>query len=85
METRQQLTNAQRLRDFVYHKVNEETAEKMAKVRHAYNTLADQLLSDLPECREKSLALTHLEESSMRAIQSLATTFGEPIPLTNPT
>lgn len=70
----------ERLRDFIYHTVNKETAQKMAKLRHAYLALALYIVTDLPECREKSLALTHLEESSMRAIQALAVTYGEPVP-----
>ena len=70
---------AARLRDFQYHRVNEITAGKMAVVRAFYYRLATFLCEALPDSRERSLALTHLEESSMRAIQCLAVSEGEAI------
>lgn len=70
---------AHRLRDFQYHKVESATAGKMTMVRAAYYQLAVMLVEGLPDSRERSLALTALEESSMRAIQCLAVTEGEPV------
>ena len=70
-----------RLRDFQYHQVDEITAGKMAMVRTAYYRLATMLCEELPDSRERSLSLTHLEESSMRAIQCLAVTEGTPVPI----
>ena len=69
-----------RLRDFHYHQVPEGTSNKMVVIREQYYALACLLLV-IPECREKSLALTHLEESLMRAIQALAVLEGVKIPL----
>lgn len=68
-----------RLRDFQYHKVDSITAGKMALVRAAYYQLAAMLVEGVPDSRERSLALTALEESSMRAIQCLAVSEGEAI------
>ena len=71
----------QRLRDLQYHQVGERTAEKMTTIREAYYRLATLLCLELSDSRERSLALTHLEESSMRAIQCLAVSEGKAIPI----
>lgn len=71
----------ERLRDFQYHHVGSKTAELMAAVRERYYILASFLVSHLPYSREQSLALTALEESSMRAIQCLAVVHGQPVPI----
>ena len=71
----------QRLRDFQYHQVDMKTAQKMALIREAYYRLATLLCLELPDSRERSLVLTHLEESSMRAIQCLAVSEGTPLPI----
>lgn len=70
-----------RLRDFQDHCVDEIAAGKMATFRAAYYRLGQLLCKELPDSRERSLALTHLEESSMRAIQCLAIIEGTPIPI----
>ena len=69
----------QRLKDFTYHTVPESTSNLMAIVRGEYFALGLRLLKMLPDSRERSLALTALEESSMRAIQCLAVTYGQQI------
>jgi hypothetical protein len=69
------------LRDFFYHQVSSATAQKMAALRESYYALACEVVGFLPYSRERSLALTHLEESCMRAIQCLAVTEGERIPI----
>jgi hypothetical protein len=48
-------------------KLHEQVNEKMKDVAHWLNDL-------LPEGREKSLAITHLEDVRMRANQAIATT-----------
>ena len=48
--------------------------DRMQAVRQAYVYLGIFLVENLPESRSKSLALTSLEDSLMRAIQSLAHT-----------
>ena len=72
---------ALRLRDFQYHAVDETSAKKMAAIRSSYYGLAEWLCEELPDSRERSLALTSLEESCMRAIQCLAVTEGVPRPI----
>ena len=48
---------------FKYHKPkNEEIAEHHSRVRVLCSTLAEELNEFIPEGREKSLAITHLEE-----------------------
>lgn len=69
-----------RLRDFAYHTVEQDTAHTMAAIRGHYYALAEKVLEIIPDCRERSIALTHLEESSMRAIQALAVFEGVRVP-----
>ena len=68
--------NYDRLKCFTYHKdISHETQMVMESVRQFYVNLAEFLIVALPEGRSKSIgdiALTYLEESEMRAIQSLA-------------
>ena len=52
---------------------------QMAVLREQYYALALFLLENLPPSREQSLALTALDESSMRAIQCLAVAMGTPV------
>jgi hypothetical protein len=60
---------------FFFHNVRGMVAEShMAMVREQYIALAEAVLALCPPTRARSLALTHLEESLMRAIQSLALT-----------
>ena len=74
------LTEEQRLRDLMYHTVSQGMSNDMALLRGKYYALGQELLRVLPDCRERSLALTALEESSMRAIQTLAVAYGQAIP-----
>ena len=60
------------LKPFCYHRVTEETANEMAVLRTAYKIVARKVVTQCPDSRERSLAITALEESLMRAIQSLA-------------
>jgi hypothetical protein len=48
---------------FQYHRPDEATAEKHQSVRTSVQFLANGLNELLPEGREKSLAITHLEET----------------------
>jgi hypothetical protein len=61
-----------RLRAFKYFKVTQSTSNTMALVRGKYFDLATWLVAALPDSRERSLALTALEESLLRANQCLA-------------
>ena len=84
MEQRLPMTEEQRLRDFIYHAIDLGAPNIMDVVRGKYYALAQELLRTLSDCRERSLALTALEESLMRAMQCLAITYGQPIPPTLP-
>lgn len=63
----------ERLRFLIYHKdLTPAQSETMGELRQRYINLAESLVDDLPAGRSQSLALTHLEDSLMRAIQALA-------------
>lgn len=57
---------------FTYHAPNGEKVALHSGVRGACRILADLLNEFLPEGREKSLAITHLEEVMMWANASIA-------------
>lgn len=71
------MTIEERLTTFCYHTVDADGQKHMADIRRAYHDLAELVLCDLPECRSKSLAVTYLEDSLMRAVQAIAITEGE--------
>jgi hypothetical protein len=63
----------ERLQCLIYHKdIPPRTVESMGQIRQEYVDLAETLVGELPEGRSKRLALMHLEDSLMRAIQALA-------------
>lgn len=62
------------------HRPDDALAQRMIDLRSHYIGLGEIILKELPEGRSKSLAKTHLEESLMRAIQSLAL-LGECMPV----
>jgi BioD-like phosphotransacetylase family protein len=57
---------------FNYHRPNAETAEKHQRIRSSVLFLANGLNDALPEGREKSLVITHLEEAMFWANAALA-------------
>lgn len=57
---------------FQSHDVNELGQQQMQEIRDRYMLLALALENLLPDGREKSLALTDLEKSSMMAVASIA-------------
>lgn len=57
---------------FMYHKPDDDTALKHQQIRLGCRELADDLNHLLPEGREKSLAITHLEEVMMWSNAALA-------------
>ncbi len=68
----------ERLKCMMYHtNIPIVSLTEIETLRQRYVDLAVDILDSLPECRSKSLALTHLEESLTRAVQALALT-GEP-------
>lgn len=77
------LTTAEfdRLRPLFYHGVGPDTMNTMAALRREYVLLALNVLRGQAPSRSQSLALTHLEDSLMRAIQALALTGQPQLPL----
>lgn len=49
----------------------EELAGRLQELRENFIVFAETLNNELPECRAKSLALTHLEDTAMWAIKAL--------------
>lgn len=63
-----------RLKAFAYHRPSPEVQEEMGHLRQYMQDLARYLDSTIPECREKSLAFTALEECSMWGMKALSLT-----------
>ena len=63
-----------RLDAFTYHAPSPVVQAIMANLRGSFQTLAALLDEGIPECREKSLAFTALEETSMWAMKALSLT-----------
>lgn len=59
------------LKTFAYHKPSEESLVKITKLREAYSILAEVLNENATPSREKSIAMTHLEDSAMWAVKSV--------------
>ena len=68
----------QKLKTLLYHKVSPVGLERIAFVRQQYYNLGKLMLECCPESRATSLAMTHLEESLHRAIQSIVFVEGTP-------
>ncbi len=56
---------------FAQHKPSELGLEDIAKLREAYSTLLKLINAVVPNSREKALAVTHLETSSMFATKGI--------------
>lgn len=57
---------------FTYHKPKEGQPEKYSVIRNTAKSLAQTIVSESPESREQSLALTALEEAVMWANAAIA-------------
>lgn len=64
------------LKTFAYHKPSEAGLEKIQKLREAYSVIYEVISESAPNSREKSLALTELENSAMWAIKAVV--FNDP-------
>lgn len=64
---------------FYDHRIDEPTSAEMSIMRVAYIDLANLVDGLLEQSRSKSLAMTHLEDSLMRAVQGLAIDRGEKV------
>jgi hypothetical protein len=68
--------------EMLYHKVTDiGDIERMGYIREQYYKLYGMIKLNTPTGRSQALAITHLEDSLMRAIQAIAIEFGEPQPL----
>lgn len=63
-----------RLNAFTYHRPSEEVQALMTRARETFQDVTVLLDSMIPECREKSLAFTALEESAMWVMKALSLT-----------
>ena len=50
---------------FMYHRVSDEQAQRMAMMRARLLAMAQDFEANAPVCRERSLAVTKLEEAMM--------------------
>lgn len=64
--------------DFTYHAPNGDTAEKYIKIRQGSKMLAKVIVELCPHGRERSTALTKLEEATMWANAAIARKKDEP-------
>jgi hypothetical protein len=55
-----------------YHRPSEEVQRVMESMREAFLALAENVIPDLPNGREKSMCATHIEEACMYAMAALA-------------
>jgi len=58
--------------NFTYHAPKDGQAERYQVIRNKMKDIATHILSDCPDSREKSLALTKLEECTFWANASIA-------------
>ena len=65
---------ARRLKSHTYHRPSPDVQETMAGLRAVFMATVSALDEQIPECREKSLACTALEEAAMWAMKALALT-----------
>lgn len=66
---------------FDHHEMGETAAAAAEGLRKGFQKLAVEIQKNCPDGRNKALALTHLEDSSMRAIRALShDTWDEPAP-----
>jgi len=57
---------------FTYHRPHGDQPERYGKLRDAFKELAYEIVENCPNSRERSLALTHLEDANMWANASIA-------------
>ena len=62
----------ERLKAFTYQRPSKGVQEKMGYVRESFRDMVEMLDASIPECREKSLAFTALEECGMWTMKALS-------------
>ena len=74
---RGQVTNDELRKRFGYHRANEQTIPMHREIRSLFLDLAEELNDLLPEGREKSCALTALQEAAMWSHAAVACNLAE--------
>lgn len=59
------------LKTYAYHKPSTEGLRKITRLRQAFSDLTEDILHHAPESRERSVALTNLEQAAMWAIKAV--------------
>lgn len=70
-----ELTQAQRetiIKNFTYHPPKGDQPDRYNKIRAIAKSLAEVIISDTPQSREQSLAITYLEQVVMWANASIS-------------
>lgn len=70
---------ADRLKSHTYHRPSAAVQDQMGELRTMFIHLVAHIDAEIPECREKSLAFTALEEAAMWAMKALALTDSEAV------
>jgi len=68
--------NSDPLKTFAYHSPSPEGLQQIAQLRKAFSEVAAVIYLYAPDTRERSIALTRLEEAAMWAIKSIV--FNDP-------
>lgn len=66
---------------FDYHQVSAECRTQLALTRRCFKDLRDFVMETVPNCRERSLAITALQDALMRAIQAVVFTHPDSVPV----
>ena len=64
------------LKTFAYHSPSEKGLEKINTLRENFSKLYETVTDEVPESRERSLALTNLEQAGMWAVKAVV--FNDP-------
>jgi hypothetical protein len=65
---------------FCYHLISEDCKEQLKFTRYQFKDLRDFLLETVPNCRERSLAITELQKALTFTIQSIVFTHPDSVP-----
>ncbi len=80
MYTETEEMKQKRIKAFKYHAPKENQIERYAMIRYGANVMAADINKNCPESREKSLAMTKLEEVVMWANAAIARNEADPEP-----
>ncbi len=66
---------------FDYHRVSEDCRLQLAFTRAQFKDLREFVLESVPNCRERSLAITKLQEAMSYTIQAIVFTHPDSVPV----